>query len=268
MNDAATWLALAVSAFATADGAVGFGARAESFPDGHQCWRAEAPAATPRHADQLSRGKETVGCVQLPAAVTQRCADWRVAVVRDLDGSMMVSAEADDGGAAGAAGAGDQGQQRLAAAVRDPLQRAEILALWPPGAWNQLRLCDGEESIEFPIAAPFRCQVLHPDGKPVPMTFGRGAERRCAVALGGYAGALVSAAGTGSAGMGVELIGNPPLPASVPPGGTARFEIELAGEARSAWHVPVTLTSVAVGSAAHRVLLEDAERRRPRSGVP
>ena len=230
------WFVILAAAFADANGDAVLAVSAGVVGAAEDCphWRtADAEASPARHEDPLSLAGQRLACVERRDEA--QCMAWRISVVRDHNGQLLVDAERDDPAQS------DADLQQLALAMSPTSEKAAVLARWPKGSWNTVRACVGKE-VEVPVQVPHRCVVVLPDGKPNPLTFGRGSQTRCAVAIGGESGAVLNGYDY-PAGSGVAM--QPGVfPFEVPSGEVRRVEYGLAAEHVDLWHVGHLLVSV------------------------
>lgn len=233
MSEATTWFVVAAMAFADADGQATVTAAAGAVADAEECglWRLrERSELVANHEDPLSAAGTGRSCRKIEAG--EECAEWRISVVRDADGAMLVDVEPDD------PPANDGAMQDRARKMDPSPEQGAVLARWPVGSWHPVRMCSGVETT-LQVEAPHVCTVVEPNGKPYPLAFGRGNEQRCAVLIGGQTGATLNAYGTGG-GAGVEFAndeGGTAFPFMVAPGEVERIEYRLGDDDAALWHV-------------------------------
>ena len=242
------WIALLAAATADDYGATTLTLKSGVVDRAEQCstWGLTGERLTNRHADLMSHPRTGVGCVARPSR--SACPNWRIAVVRDHDGQMLVDVELDE------PPMGDSEQQARALAMPASGEKAAVLARWPAGAWSQTTLCPGE-SKTLAVEAPHRCAVVAVDGRPNPAEFGRGTEIRCAVVDGGQTGATLNGHGLPAGSLGIRLVGlggGDAFPLHIPAGAVVRTTFALAGEQRGLHHVAYSLVAVAMAASARR----------------
>lgn len=239
------WIVLAATATADANGTTEIVMRSGMVERFEECsiWAlAERGEDRRRHADPLSHPRTTIGCVE--ALAHDHCPRWRIAVVKDHDGQMLVDVDHD------APAMDDAHQQALALQLPLSGEKLAVLARWPVGSWVQATACPGERRT-MSVEAPHRCAVVEPDGKPTQFEFGRGDEVRCVVTRGADRSGTILAAHTLPAAGDAELLplaGE--LPTWIPPNGVLRVSMALAERWRDLHHVPYSLVAVQAGSAA------------------
>lgn len=239
MATALGWVVLLATATADGDGKATLALRTGVVDQAEQCatWGEAGRRGEPTHADLLSHPRSRVGCV--PRTDEGACPRWRISVVRDHDGQMLVDVELD------APPQGDEAQQTLAKAMPNSGEKATVLARWPEGSWSQATLCPGERK-SLAVEAPHRCAVIAVDGRPNPMEFGRGTQKRCAVVYGGQDGAVLHGHGLPAGSMGVRLVnleGGDAFPVNIPATSTVRTEFKLANEHHGLHHVAYSLVA-------------------------
>ena len=233
MSEATTWFVVAAMAFADADGRATVTATAGAVADTEECglWGLQEQSAhAARHQDPLSASGVGRACQQIDAG--DLCTDWRISVVRDASGALLVDVEAD------IPPADDDVMQQKAWQMAPSPEQGAVLARWPAGSWQQVRMCVGDTTTRQ-VEAPHVCTLVAPDGKPYPLTFGRGVERRCAVLMGGPTGATLNAYGV-RGGAGVEFAdeeGGAAFPFTAGAGAVERIEYRLGDDYATLWHV-------------------------------
>ena len=229
------WLVVVATAIADANGAASLALDAGLVdgPDDCPYWQYHrVDSFIEEHTDLLSHPGNARSCA--PRRTSERCMDWRVSVVRDHNGELLVDMEVDD------PPMDDADIQALALNMRSSPEKATVLARWPTGSWNRVAACVDLQMVR-PVLAPHRCAVLEPDGKPLPLAFGRGSENRCAVLIGGETGAEASAFPV-PIGTDVEFDAGA-FPILAEPGKLARAGYQLAPGHESLWHLSYVLVA-------------------------